>query len=396
MIFNAILLFIVIFLVIARKFEPICFLFIFFLPTANLFGDYANILGVLGYHEILSLAVILMYFFNKIKYNFSPPKNRYTKMISFLLFSFFIILFYVPLKEMYIGFGQFNFDIILKRIFKTVLEFSSILIIIRNINYNNYKNIIYAIFSSFYLLVMFAIISNFYEISFINKYDDRVSGIITGNANDYAIIITICLGLVLYLLEKKDIVNYNFLQLTFFLSFIAILLTGSRTGLFSFLIILFIFYLRNIRIRNISGPIIFIVVLFVIFNYFGANTLNRLSLFVDQTDNIAEEARIFKWIIYIQHIIDNPHFLLFGSDSHAYHRAAHNLFISSIHDAGLIISSFLFIAYSRITRLSYNYLEFSYVFLPFLFASIMGSSITFYYHFVILIPLIGFLKENYK
>jgi hypothetical protein len=393
MIGNFIILSIVFLFILVKKYELIPFMFILFLPMSNIFGETANILGVLGYHEILSIGVIFHYFMLRDK---KLPSNKFTNQISNLLFAYLLVAFYVYFKEMFFEFSAFDYSTIFKRLVKAILEYTAIVIIIRSINRNNYKLFLWAVLIGTLFLAFAGSYSYFSDSLLITRSaDGRITGIITGNPNEFAAILAISMGFLLYLIENKRSKLKTIYIIGFVISFIAVLLTGSRTGFFSVIIILFIYFYRNFTLRNSLFIFLFIIILIGIFYVNGGLVLERLfSLEEYVGSNIKEEARVQKWGIYLKHIIDNPRFLIYGSESNAYHRAAHNIFISSIHDAGIIISLFLLTVYWKFIKTSVKEMEFAYVFLPFLFASIMGSSALYYYYYVFAFPIIGFIKSN--
>jgi hypothetical protein len=305
--------------------------------------------------EILILGLII-----KTK-NYYPDVlfKRYVNVtLLYLIVSFaFDIMYYYKGHILFDDGGSYS--IIIKRCFKYIII---VLVFIKVSKYFTIKRfhqsidkaiIIFSCLYSIANIIYIPLLNIGIDLAYTDDGDNRTVGIyVPGDSNTISAVLVMCLG---YIIAKVE--RYGMEKKYYVISAIIILgliETGSRGGFLGLLGVGAWYLFKNrSRINNLFQIVTIFILFATIFLNFGDKLLDRF-----QDDNVSyadydydptkyggANIRFYKWINYMEDIIDNPDYLIVGNTrpkpGHFTYNV-HNVFILILYHGGLLF----FILYS--------------------------------------------------
>ncbi|MEZ4840439.1 MAG: hypothetical protein R2821_02715 [Flavobacteriaceae bacterium] len=371
--------------------------FVFQLPIFPIIPTDFKLFGLIGPHEIVygfSFFTLLI-----LSRDLKVQLNKYQKLsIKFVYFLFFINS-YVLIKDVLIGLHEeTELSYVLKNIFRFFLYYSSVILLIKVIYYNDhFRYAITGIKFSLVVLVISMIFTNLVKAwdigtlttnkaSAIIKGQTRFLGIYGagGDENSAGVFLVAAFGFMLALFEKNGKIKNYILFMGF--AVLGTLLTGSRTAFMALTTVILIFLFTN---KSGSAKIAILLACVVFYFIFSKQLDLVIQRFFDPSAREAidpnDTGRVGKWIKYTEWILNHPETLIFGNQIKInYDRAPHNYFIFIIYHAGIIpLLIFLRLLYQLLKSIKFyltkSTLKNAYYVIPFPFiimtVNSFGSSI---------------------
>ncbi len=380
------------------------FLYIVILPTNGLIPLDRNLLGILGFREVVNsftLLSLLIYFPLK--------KNIHLNQKIAIILTVFLFVYanYMNFINIDIGYGAF-----IKKLLKNIFMFFPLVLLISNIEN---KKISEVIKSGIYVSVIIIVLSQIFSDSLqhfgilmqsYSRYEEittsdvfRKAGIFGagGDVNSLSGFLAITIGFYLSRIENKEKLK-KFIPVIIF-AIIGILITISVTGFLAMTLIISIFLIRNLKNKGFFRFIIYIILIYIIF-YFSqnlfSNIFTRLPINQEEFLESSGNTRIQGWGFFLNYIFSNLKVFFLGTrESFSvvygwnYERVAHNFYISIFFCSGIfpvlfivnILRKYIKLALKKL--LKYNII---YTFLPLLLISMTVSD---YGYFLIFILTIG-------
>ncbi|MCF8435868.1 MAG: hypothetical protein K9G57_03415 [Ignavibacteriales bacterium] len=233
---------------------------------------------------------------------------------------------------------------------------------------------------------------------------ERFAGISGANVNAAGAMLTTLFAATLYMLQMKLIKPKTAFMLSA-LFFIGIFRTASRTAII-ITIVIYIIYLfqsqKKINIKKISLNFIALAVFIIFFYYYGETVLTRF-----ETNQKAGYGglggRMSYWVMYLNDIINNPHYLLVGNNKPStYERSPHNNYIWIMFHAGAVFLIFAFMNLRKVFGLRKNVIRNTilisidplYIATPILLYWVTGTYPISWYGLILLMATGIFLNKN--
>jgi O-antigen ligase len=202
-------------------------------------------------------------------------------------------------------------------------------------------------------------------------------------------------------------------KITILISIFGILYTVSRTAIISLFVILAIFLFRRSIITTFK---VIIIAISIIFLSPKAITpiIERFQYSEKELDYTNSSSRIGKWILYINHIRNEPGILLSGNTSNLYLNkwaarnklltASHNLYIEMVYRGGIIYLILTIILYFKLAKYIFkkeNRFNGYYYLIPFILITFYTPDWGSFYYLGLFLSLgdkntINVEKEQYK
>ena len=300
------------------------FIYIVLYPLGDILPNEAILLPGINITEIISLMLILKYFmsFSIKSFNFTQTQ----KLAMALSFFFLVIYFPTYLIKHYFIYGTDWIPVlkIITRVLKVVIQFICIFIIIDCFNKSSIiqtwikKGIIFGfIFLGLNIFLTPIFLELGMSIGSPEDYikgeilESRSVGLFQGNANYLAHYMLVGIGFFLSVIEKKrsKIIFFGLIVV-----FSAILLSASRAGFICAVFLLLLFSIRNVFFkRRLLMPISIMILMIVIFQFFGGYLSERLSLFQNDLEMNIENYNRYKYqMYYFDEMMQNKALLLSG------------------------------------------------------------------------------------
>lgn len=346
-------------ILIRSKWEFVVFIYILFFPMGDIIPAGSILIPGIGIVEIISIILIVKYFltYRRLDFNFDR-----TQKLAIILSFFFIVIylntFYIKHFFLY-GLGGISSLTLSIRLVKFIIQFASIFIIISKIkNPDTYKWVKRGLITGFIFYGVSVFLTPiFYNIGLniggIKDFESaqgslmeaRAVGLFQGDSGYFAHFMAVGFGFFLSSLERKrNIINILGLLATF----IAILITSSRAGFITLVLIIFIFTLQNL-IRGKLLPVVIFPVLIVTFFFWEDYLLSRFYTLSEEVDTIEVINRVKFQMYYIHEMIQDPFKLLIGywEKSSLYRwRVPHNQYLGMLFWGGIpYLVTFLVILY---------------------------------------------------
>lgn len=393
-----------------KKFELLLFTFpiLAYLNLDELLTIDAQLFGVLNLFELNSiLLAIVMYNYVPTYGNVNPNYQKYYKVaIIYFLYCFLFEINYS--FRIHISRGtDIDYASIIRRFLRYCVYFVTFIIVLKRIN--NKKALEVLDRSIIVFCIFFALSTLLYntEVGGIRNEINisqvgRNSGLfLGGDENFLASILGMFFGYIIANIERNRIKRTYYIAIIFII--FGIITTGSRGGLIGIIAIFTLYLLRNPGNKILTTLTIGIGSALLIF-FIGDNLIDRLLLQSNDLYNTESAkyyglyGRIYKWIAYIQDIIDNPTYLIlgtYGQRPYWWGWSPHNVFIKVIYFGGLL---FLFPLIKILTQLFYlpksnNNRAFSlvYVLIPFI-GMYMELNNVFYF----ILPILVMMSYGYS
>lgn len=283
----------------------------------------------------------------------------YSKGLYHLVFYLMVLYVLTSLKKHFL-FGHDQL-ITIKTLVKYLLDFFVIYTLVRKVKYLKIKKkhieigIILGVFIVSFQSLFAYQIGYVGNSGFLTDTYERVAGFMKNDVNELTFLINAPLFYILILLSNNRINKVLSFSLIL-LMFISVLLTGSRTGLFTAFLV-YVFYNLSVfdGVKNIFNYIakqlligVFILIgAFILFNKYGESTKTRMD-----NEGAMENVRIYRWIEYSEYLSENPLYFFTGNLKEmqaglSYGRSMHNLYIQTNRDLGIFfVLGFLFFIYS--------------------------------------------------
>jgi len=376
-----------------------------FIPIGGLISTEANILGILGIDEIINLSALTVIIIQKRK--FKLEKNHLNQLAISLILIYLVYLNYCNFKNSFVEIENVTYFVSIKRLIKSVVLYIPIIYLVQLLRLKHFRDaVILGVKFSIVLLAITTIFSSYIDsynlssITYLEKTEVgeivRTSGIFScGGINALGNFFVIAIGFFLSIVEREK--NLNKYIFFIAIAIIGVLFTGSRTAITGLTVISIIFIFRNYK-RSAGLKFFLLIVLgFLILEPFVVSVLVR---FYDSNKQIEGEegSRLFKWVLYVNYIIENPRILLWGIDHPFwYRRGVHNFFLEIIFNSGLIIFTifiyrYIRIIYTAIKRLKeYNII---YMVIPVFFICMFNGGFDYAVYFYIFVSMNPYLNQK--
>lgn len=383
-------------------------LYIFFLPITPILPDSANLFGILGIDEIVSIGILFYIFERKI------PQEKQTsiqKIVVKILFLIFLYNVYRLGKNTFFGNSQTDWAYFGKNCIKYSLRFLPLIYIVTRLNYLAVRN--YVLAGAFMSII--AISLSMYFNDFLSQHGIlvkegfldqegtgalRIRGIFRsdgGDVNSAGVFMAIAFGYVIGLIEKGEKLKY-FIPLLL-ASLIGVFLTASRTAMISILFVVVLFAFMNWKKPQGLKVIGIVLLLLLITSPFIYSAIQRFysQSFGAAFDSTRDVGRAVYYKVYGNYFLSHPISLVTGFiEKINFNRAPHNSFVKMTYDAGLLFSiTYLFylIKLFRSCKLETSRFNFLYIFVPLIFILLTVSELGASIYFWIFISAIPFLND---
>lgn len=305
--------------------------------------------------NLLNLTDITMIFIsillrNNVKKNNSDKLNkRYIKAALFYVAVCLTINIFLLSKSNIMFTDTFNLFNILTRSLRFGLYYFTLSTIFQRINSEEMINIFEV---SLIVFVMFFSISTILyrplqeigiELSRVADRGGRTAGIFHANEIFFANTLAMIFG---YFVGRLEYVKLSTIHVTtLVLILIGIINSGSRGGFLSIVLILAFFFIKKRR-KKFRVILFLIILVFIVFNYFGEPLLDRVFQVSDEfRGNYTEvtnkygglNVRFYKWVNYLNLLKENPVYLILGNRHKIpFHYNPHNVFIFILFYGGLV------------------------------------------------------------
>jgi hypothetical protein len=386
----------------------ILFLYIIFLPTNGLISTDYNLFGILNLQRLLNLFAIAVFFVEGSK--FKTENDSFNKYAIIFLIFFLLYNVFTETKNYFFLMYNTTAENLINRSIKYFLLFGSSILLCKYIK----NEIIHELFEfSIIIAVFFFSISHLFSLhlhdtGFLTQgvFEEyygmqstefgRSSGFFgNGDQNSFGTFLAITLG---YLCSKVETDRTKFSDILpmLVLITISIVLTGSRTAIAAFIVVLVIFWFRNIKSLKYQSYIlafIFVLIVLSIYTDFFNKAIRRFAT-TQYEFAPGADSRHAKWFFYLNYLFSDIHNLFIGARRMIFlnHeiRAAHNLLITILFDSGIFFLCYLLFLSLRFTlfaiRLKNKY-YLPYIVVPFLMISMIVSDWGYIFYFVFFIAL---------
>jgi hypothetical protein len=386
----------------------ILFLFIIFLPTNGLISTEYNLFGILNLQRLLNLFAIAVFIIEG--KNYKSETNDFIKLAILFLVFFLIYNVFTEIKNYSFSMYQTTTENVINRTIKYLLLFGSSIFLCKFIKDETIGKLFEfsIIVAVFFLTISHIFAFKLHNIGFLTQgvferyYGIQVSEFgrssgffANGDQNSFGAFLSIIAG---YFCSKVEADKTSLSKLLPILTLITVcvVLTGSRTAIGSFVVVLILFWYRNINSLKIHFYIIlFILTIIAISQYtdFFSKAIDRFGT-TSSEFQFGSDSRHAKWLFYLNYIFSDLSSLLFGSRKMIYInqvvRAAHNLYITILFDSGIFFLGYLLFLYTRFTSFAVrvkNKYYLPYIIIPFLMISMLVSDWGYIFYFVFFIAL---------
>ena len=328
--------------------------------------------------------------------------------VTFFFVVVFFSTFYIK-HYMFYGLGGVSIEKLFIRLFKLILLFISILLIVVKSDspsvFLSIKRglivgvILYGIsvfFSDFFIQQGLAVSTgmDLEKLDRVDYWERRNVGLFSGDSAYLSHYLLVGIGFFLSIYEKRKKTIY-ILGIT--ILFLAIIYTGSRTGLLVFAIIILVYSIKNFQ-KNIFGVTAISLVVLLLLSFFGYYLMERILMLQFEAVNL-ETNRIKFQLYYIKEMIDHPIYFIFGyyqKSSLFRWRIPHNQYLGMVFWGGFgYLSIFLTILYKifrtdKVLKKSTNSISILYPFIGFVVPYLLNPN-----EYVIYFPLILSISHNY-
>lgn len=394
------------------------FLYIFFIPTNDIFLTEDFIFSFVGIKQIMGVCMLVYYVVRKphIDRAFQASCSKNTRdMIGLLSKMIYLMLaywVYRNFKDAYFGLLEMDYTkALLKSVNSFLFLFGLIPFVKILFSIKNEAFILNSLFFAIINMLFFSFLSPYLPIlglksigTEITEFDvsnyQRYAGIVPdGDSNTLGVFFV--MTAMFFLLFSKKFKNWQLLTVLLG-SFFIIALSGSRTAFITLLIgmLLYLVYNKNKTLK--LRLVLLLPVLVIIAMPFLNMLLDRLSLSNEQLDTNTESNRIGKWFLYIDFFLQNPVTFLSGAQTELLigwgnvFYAAHNVYITMVYFSGLVFPGiFLFLQY-KILRKCYRLKilpEFLMIYIPFFFLTMFVSDLGILYGFILYMAFFIRLKS---
>ncbi len=332
-------------------------LYIILLPTDGIFLQEHNVAGVLNINVVVNFFTTISLLPELLK---KYKLSSFQKIPNYVLVVIFLYLIYFNFKNVYFDLMTMNKAV--NRLIYYIVEYLPLILIIRLIRKEEMAETVKSsIYFSAIFLTISALLSSYLgllgfkigaeeglEISTLNRYGGLFG---KGDENSFGIFSAMIVGFVLSIVEKRKVNFYEVFVLIF--AFLGVLLSGSRAAIISLVIVALYYMLRNLSSSRTYLIFFVIGVLSLFLAPQIENVLLRFDSFSSQLETDTSSNRIGKWIMYLNHMIENPSIFLYGNErifsltSYEEVRAAHNFYVQMIFNAGLIPFTLFILGYAR-------------------------------------------------
>ena len=328
------------------KSEIIIALYLIVLPTAGVVSSEYNVLEVFGIDEFINLIIIGFFIYK----NFPNYKKTIDQKIAIsLILLMILITIYTNFKNVFFDIYSIDSITAFKRVIFISLKYYPLLLIIKHIrNYQIRKNVYLGLYLSGIVIVISQFFNEHFSLIGLVTFDDsefaglaenisqvnRVTGFYNGDPNSAGAYLLMIIGFIFVKIENKHQLKLLYSLVIFFL--IGILMTASRTIFVSFAMILVLFLFNNKSSRVSWQVLLYLIIALLFMSDFLLNQISRFHNAHYQVDTNVDGNRIMKWVFYLNFLIESPSYLLTGSQSEIDNRAAHNIYVQTLFNVGVI------------------------------------------------------------
>lgn len=384
------------------------FLFIFFIPTNDIFLTEDFIMSFIGIKQIIGVSMLVYYAVRKkyIDRAMQQSCNRATRdMVNLLVKMIYLMMaywIYRNFKDAYFGLLEMDYTkAALKSVNSFLFLFGLIPFIKILLSLKGESFILNSLYFAVLNMLLFSFLSPYLPAlglksigTEITEFDisnyQRYAGIVPdGDSNTLGVFFV--MTALFFLMFSKKFRNWQLLSVLSG-SFFIVALSGSRTAFITLLlgVVLYMMYSRN---KTLKLRLILLLPLIVALAMpFLSMLFDRLSLSNEQFDTNTESNRIGKWLLYIEFFLQNPVTFITGAQTELLigwgniFYAAHNVYITMVYFSGLLFPGIFLIIQYKILKSCYRLRmlpDLLLIYMPFFFLTMFVSDLGILYGFVL-------------
>lgn len=404
--------FIILIFLIFIKSDTIIFLFIALLPTNGFMPADYKLFGIINIMQLTHIFTILRIFqiikSNNIDIKIYKRYNSELKIFSYIII--FSLAYYVLREFKFVLIMDESFSPVPLRLIKYILIFLSLylltyLVYIKKIRYVIRNAFLFSLVIISQSIIFSPILSDFgfmvgtIDDSLIRGLEiNRYGGFFFSFGSLISAGTYLTMGIAYIIVSTTEIRNNKLIiSLILASSLIGILFTVSRTPIISLVVLMGLYFLRNLSINKIPiFLLLFIIIGALFYGGYFQNILTRLS----QSESVFSQYDLLTrggtWLFYLDFFIDNPYIFFIGTLENPFSkifdvlRSAHNFYLQLYFYGGIILYYF----FIKIIKLLYKYRDYFsgnllYFSIPVIFElmSVSELAVMFAYTIVLLLSL---------
>jgi hypothetical protein len=399
--------------------KAIIALYIILLPTNGLFSTENNLLGLLSpvtISQLFAFIVLISWYVNRRL----SPLARISILIIIGLFLFNVIY---DFKNAYFNIYDLTFDIAIKRFIKNLFRFSTLFLLVKLLDRGFLINVsIKALHIGIVFLILSSIFTEqFSDLGFLTtdaseEIDIRTaivrrSGFFAfGDVNSLGGMLASYAGFLILWYNKQK--GTTLFLILFLITLIGILYTGSRTALAGLVFVILATTLISwpnsnsfFNFRIVVGALVLVAVIFFIFPSQIELFLSRFEEAEQQFDISHEGTRVYKWIVHLEHLAQNPDIWLLGTNKvlmldlgggFTQARVPHNFYLTIAFQTGFFLLFFFVYIWFKLSVIIKNNTRLIIIAVPIFFISFYVSDWGYFQYFALFLPIVGaHFKDTY-
>lgn len=382
-----------------------------------IFSTEYNIIGILNINNFVTLLTILVLSYDR-RRGIGDDSNREREVKLIERFLIGVLLLSIIQQTLFMIRDLYNSDIsnLYRFIVKEGGKIFGTLLLVKGIHRDRYVQLtITGLFISSIIMSSSVVFSDFFmALGLSTSFGDagygelgtRYGGLHEAGVNHMGtyLAMLICFFLVYTIKGARTYWVKAFILMLAMYSFIALLMTMSRTAILGISIsyLLFTFKSRGKLVNYLILPIVAYAGWMIIQSDLGQSVKVRVEYGIDQTGQ--GENRIDNWSRFIEYFDTNPEILMFGSKESVRNPitllGAHNLYLQSVFDVGLIlmlpILVFMFFPVYMINaiKLLRSRALSGLVFVPFFLATMMFHDLIYLRSFALISAVVCVLERK--
>jgi hypothetical protein len=364
-------------------------IYVIFFPTDGVFIKEYNLLGYINVNIMINILTTIK-LLPSIRTEIKLSKLQILSIQMVIIIS--VILIYVEWKG--VVFSLTELDSAINRTIYHLFKYLPLILIIRIVKHKYISmTVISAIKLTSFILILSALLAPYLidtglkisiedlEITQIPRYRGLYA---EGDVNSFGIYCSMIIGFILAFNRSNLVLHAKTNLSLIVLSIAGIAISGSRAAIITLIIVMMMFAIYNMKRLSLLKYLLLFGVLFTVFYPSIIRIQDRFDDFSAQVDKHNLSGRVGKWYAYINHINDHPAIFVFGNKDLYYLtsrdelRAAHNYYIETVYQAGIIPFLFIMVIYVKMFLLfikhRYDYQPLLYV-LPVIIGSMTVSAI---------------------
>lgn len=342
-------------------------LFVYFLPLSSIIGTENNLFGLIGFDEILSLALLSFFVGLKAK---KPPLTKLQKNVIRIIILIVVYYLYYNAKGILYGYDlgvdKTSIFYVFKLLLKFILKYGPLILLIRFMAFHQVRVYVFTavlmglatVFVSMMMVDLlldlgFYLPKNEFSVAEVESGVTRAMGFYNagGDTNSTAGFFLIAFGY--YLAQYEHVKKLKVFLIVFGITILGLFLTASRTGFISLVLMMLLFFSRNYKSKS-AAKLMSFGLLFVILSF--SIIMKTVQRFYAESAYEALDknnvGRLGYYYIYGEYFIENPETMIAGYTDNPiwYKRPPHNFFVLMLYNVGIIFPGLFLFYLFRIVR----------------------------------------------